>query len=106
MNEFHGDDLLPEDEEDIEEFDEPTPHLSEKPPDPRLVAEGWERRFMIDKRRIAEFDELYRSLGFEMRAEAVRNEEVDPECSDCALVMHQIFVTLYTRRLSSSSQSG
>ena len=77
-----------------------------KPPDPKLVAEGWERRFMIDKRRVAEYTELYQALDYEVRVEPVRNEEVDPECGDCALVMHQIFATLYTRRLGSSGQSG
>ena len=103
MNDFDGDD-----EDDIEIIDIATPHLSqmEKPPDPKLVAEGWERRFMIDKRRVEEYKELYQSMGFEIRIEGVRNEEVDPECGDCALIMHQIFATLYTRRSGSSSQSG
>ena len=107
MNELHGDAMQPEDE-DVYVLDEPTPHLPDlnRLPDPKLVAEGWERRFMIDKRRIEEFNELYRSLGYEVRAEAVRPEEVDLECGDCALVMYQIFVTLYTRRSGSSAQSG
>ena len=77
-----------------------------KPPDPKLVAEGWERRFMIDKRRVAEFTELYQSMGYDVRAETVRDEEVDPECGDCALVMYQIFVTLYTRPVGQAEQSG
>ncbi len=72
----------------------------DRPPDPRLVAEGWERRFMVDKRRVAEFTDLYSALGYEVRAEPIRPDEVGPECSDCTLVMYQIFVTLYTRKRS------
>ena len=83
------------------EFDRSIAPSLDKPPDPKLVAEGWERRFMIDKRRVPEFTELYQSMGYEVRLEGIRAEEIEPDCSDCALVMHQIFVTLYTRRSGS-----
>jgi hypothetical protein len=61
---------------------------------------------MIDKRRVVEYTELYQALGYEVRLEGIRIEEIEPDCTDCALVMHQIFVTLYTRRLGSSGRSG
>ena len=70
----------------------------DRPPDPQLVAEGWERRFMTNVGRLNEYVELYTSLGFEIRAEPVRSDEVDPECNDCRLILYQPIVTLYTRK--------
>ncbi len=72
----------------------------DRPPDPQLVAEGWERRFMTQRGRLAEYTDLYRSLGFDVRAEAVRSDEVDPECNDCRLILFQQIVTIYTRQQS------
>jgi hypothetical protein len=107
MNEFHRDVLQPEDEE-LCVVEEPTPRLPEldRPADPNLVAQGWQRRFMADSNRLTEYLELYSSLGFEVRTEAVQTEEIGPECGDCRLVICRQFVTLYTRRLGSSGQSG
>ncbi len=108
MNEFHRDVLQPEDEE-LCVVEEPLPRLPEldRPADPKLVAQGWARRFMADGNRLTEYMELYTSLGFEVRTEAVLAEEIGQECSDCRLVICRQFVTLYTRRRSgSSSQSG
>jgi hypothetical protein len=66
--------------------------------DPALLAEGWERRFMADGARAREAVELYASLGFEVRAEPVRREDVADDCEDCQLVMLLKFATIYTRR--------
>ncbi len=66
-------------------------------PDPQLLAEGWERRFIADLRRGEEMMKLYRDLGFEVRAEPVKPEEVGDECSDCQLLALQ-FRTIYTRK--------
>lgn len=70
----------------------------ERPPDPQLAAEGWERRFMADTARLAEYVELYTSLGYEVRAEKVRPDEIGEECGDCRLLICRQFVTLYTRK--------
>ncbi|HJW83677.1 MAG TPA: hypothetical protein VJ754_05170 [Anaerolineae bacterium] len=87
-----------EDEDyDVESADLPIPDF-ERPPDPQLVAEGWERRFMADARRLKEYTELYASMGFEVRAEPIRLEEIGPDCGDCSLVLYRLFVTIYTRR--------
>ncbi len=82
------------------EIEDPTPRLPdfERPPDPRLVAEGWVRRFMADGKRLREYVELYQSLGFEVHTEAVMPEEIGPECTDCGLIMCRQFLTLYTRK--------
>ncbi len=66
-------------------------------PDPRLLAEGWQRRFMTDGLRAEEAMAMYRSLGFEVLAQPVKSEDVADECSDCRLLMALRFATIYTR---------
>jgi hypothetical protein len=66
--------------------------------DPALVAEGWERRFVTDGRRAAEVVELYEELGYEVRAEPVRQEELENDCEDCQLIVLMQFKTIYTRK--------
>ncbi len=66
--------------------------------DPKLLAEGWERRFMADAERAREAVELYEELGYEVRTEAVRSEDVADDCEDCQLLMLLKFQTIYTRR--------
>ncbi|HEY5669724.1 MAG TPA: hypothetical protein VIS10_06970 [Anaerolineales bacterium] len=67
-------------------------------PDPRLVAEGWERRFMADADRAKEAVELYQSLGFEVLTEEVKPTELSDLCLDCQLVVCRYYVTVYTRK--------
>ncbi len=66
--------------------------------DPALVAEGWERRFVADGRRAAEAMELYEQLGYEVRGEPVRAEEMLDDCEDCQLLILMQFKTIYTRK--------
>jgi len=66
--------------------------------DPQLLAEGWERRFMTDGARAREAVELYAALGYEVRAEPVRREDVADDCEDCQLLMLLQFATIYTRK--------
>jgi hypothetical protein len=70
-------------------------------PDPALVAEGWERRFTADEQRAKEAMELYTQLGYEVRAEPVRPEELHDDCQDCRTVVSFHFLTIYTRRRTS-----
>jgi hypothetical protein len=67
-------------------------------PDPALIAEGWERRFTADENRAKEAEELYKQLGYEVRAEPVRAEELDDDCQDCRTVVSIHFRTIYTRK--------
>ena len=67
-------------------------------PDPALVAEGWERRFTADEQRAKEAMELYRQLGYEVRAEPVRPEELQDDCVDCRTVVSFHFQTIYTKK--------
>lgn len=67
-------------------------------PDPALVADGWERRFAADSQRAAEAIELYSKLGFEVRAESLRPNEITDECEGCHSLAVLEFKTIYTRK--------
>lgn len=99
MTDFHRQAMLPVEEAPCE-VDLPTPRLPafERPANPSLMSEGWERRFMADGKRLNEYVELYTSLGFEVRTETVQPEEIGPECTDCRLIICRQFVTVYTRK--------
>jgi hypothetical protein len=68
------------------------------PPDPALLAAGWERRFVADPVRAEEATALYESLGFEVHAELLKPSEFSDECGDCQLVACRTYVTIYTRK--------
>jgi len=99
MNDFLRDGMFPKEEAPCP-IETPAPRLPdfERPADSKLLAEGWERRFMADLGRLDEYVELYTSLGFEVRTEKVPPEEIGPECNDCRLIICRQFVTLYTRK--------
>lgn len=67
-------------------------------PDPALVAEGWERRFLGDAARVQEAADLYRELGFEVKVVPLDTEELAAECQDCYLAGLANFQTVYVRR--------
>jgi len=73
-------------------------HAGPDEPDPALVADGWERRFVTDGMRSQEVVDLYRQLGFEVRLEPILPPEVPDGCADCQLVVLFQFKTVYTRR--------
>ena len=65
--------------------------------DPARLAEGWERRFVIEGRRAEDCVRLYESLGFDVIADPVRAEDVAEDCTDCGLLAQFEFRMLYTR---------
>ena len=67
-------------------------------PDPVLVAEGWQPRFIADARQTKEATELYQELGFEVRAEPVPVKDMGDDCSDCQVLILLQFKTIYTRK--------
>jgi hypothetical protein len=67
-------------------------------PDPALIAEGWQRRFIAGGDRVQEAVELYTQLGYEVRVEPVLLKELREECQGCQLVALLHFKTLYTRK--------
>lgn len=72
------------------------------PPDPRLVAEGWQRRFTADAFRVKEARQLYSELGFEVRLEPINPAELSEVCGDCRVATCLAYVTVYTRKLADS----
>lgn len=73
--------------------------------DPELIAEGWERRFITDRRRVEEVTALYCALGKEVRVEPVQAEEVGEDCGDCQLLRLQ-FCMVYTRDARAAGRDG
>ncbi len=72
-------------------------------PDPELVAQGWERRFMGDARRVEEAVALYEEMGFEVHTQPVKPVELGDDCDGCRLVVALQFKTIYTRRPGTDS---
>ncbi len=72
-----------------------TPRTAEK--DEELAREGWSRRFVGGPPRLRELQELYESLGHEVRLERLSAEELAQECGDCRLAL-ELFRVVYTRR--------
>ena len=68
--------------------------------DPKLVAEGWERRFMANPDEIEDIIRLYTELGFQVHTEAIQTTELSAICGDCRLATCRTYVTIYTRKSS------
>lgn len=69
-------------------------------PDPALLEQGWNYRFVAFGSRLAEAQQLYGELGFEVRAEEIRKESFPEGCDDCQLILIMNFRALYTRKPS------
>ncbi len=67
------------------------------PPDPKLIAEGWERRFIADAKRAQDAVEMYEALAQEVRVEAIMPADIKAECQGCWLVLSQLRA-IYTRK--------
>ena len=70
------------------------------PPDPKLTAEGWERRFIADARMARDAVDTYSELGFEVRLEPFNTDELSGECNGCKILFKK-FSTVYTRKKKS-----
>jgi len=49
----------------------------------KLEEEGWIKQTTIGEPRLSEIVELYKSLGYEVRLEPVKLDELDEECRRC-----------------------
>jgi hypothetical protein len=67
------------------------------PPDPKLIAEGWERRFIADAKRAQDAIEMYGEMGHEVRLEPVNATGLSEACSGC-LEAFALFSVVYTRK--------
>ncbi|GEM_PF-4570716 len=70
------------------------------PPDPELVAEGWERRNVASPDRVDEVRELYESLGFEVLVRPMSPDDFGSKCNECAVTACTSYVVIYTRKKS------
>lgn len=68
-----------------------------EPDEAARLAEGWERRFVVEGGRVAEYVSLYESLGFEVVTVPVSPEDAIAECTDCRVVGLLQFRLIYTR---------
>jgi hypothetical protein len=66
-------------------------------PDPAIVEEGWEPRFVADSARHREAAALYAELGFEVLSVGLQPADFGPECDGCAGGCPE-YSMLYTRR--------
>lgn len=71
------------------------------PPDPQLVAAGWERRFIADAKRAQDAIEMYGEMGHEVRLEPVNAVGLSAACSGCLEAFAQ-FSVVYTRKKSAA----
>jgi hypothetical protein len=67
-------------------------------PDPSLLQEGWEYRFVASGQRLIEVQELYEELGFDVRAETIPPESFPEGCEECQLILMLNFKAVYTRK--------
>jgi len=72
------------------------------PADPKLVAEGWVRRYLADPERAKEAVELYSKLGYEVKAQKLTPEDFGANCGDCSSTVCESFVMIYTREPGAS----
>ena len=63
--------------------------------------EGWIKRTTIGEPRLSEIVELYKSLGYEVRVEPVKLDELDEECIRCYENENDEAKTVYVRKKSS-----
>jgi len=64
----------------------------------KLEKQGWVKRTTIDEPRLSEITELYTSLGFEVRVEPVKLDELDEDCKKCYKNIIDELKTVYVRK--------
>ena len=63
-----------------------------------LEKEGWTKQTTIGEPRLSEIVELYKSLGYEVRLEPVKLDELDEECRKCYELERDKVKTVYVRK--------
>lgn len=64
----------------------------------KVEKQGWVKRTTIDEPRLSEITELYTSLGFEVRVEPVKLDELDEDCKKCYKNIIDELKTVYVRK--------
>lgn len=68
------------------------------PDDPKLIAEGWVRRHLVDPARAKESTELYTSMGLEVMVRKLAPSDFGAKCQSCAESICATYVIIYTRK--------
>ncbi len=63
-----------------------------------LAEEGWVKQTTIGEPRLSEIVELYKSLGYEVRLESVKLDELYEECRRCYESEIDEVKTVYARK--------
>jgi len=66
--------------------------------DQELIALGWVRRHLADPDRAREARELYESMGFEVRLQALSPRDFGAKCKLCAETVCGTYAMIYTRK--------
>jgi len=77
-----------------------------------LIREGWTRRFVANEPRLTESVELYQSMGYEVRLEALPPVDCDSadeesrECRACFKGFEDQYKIIYTRPKRGELEEG
>lgn len=63
-----------------------------------LEKEGWIKRTTIDEPRLSEIVSEYKSLGYEVRLESVKLEDLNEQCKSCYRIRIDKLKTVYIRK--------
>ena len=63
----------------------------------------WERGFTVEENRVAEYVELYESIGYEVRVEPATPDEQE-ECQTCFKADFDNLRTIYIKRLKNKDK--
>ena len=66
-------------------------------PAEKLIRDGWEKQATYDDPRLREMLETYKEIGLEVHLEPF-NPENETGCTDCMLLMPDMFKTIFTRK--------
>ncbi|MFX1458043.1 MAG: hypothetical protein ACFFBT_01135 [Promethearchaeota archaeon] len=70
----------------------------EKDLDILLRGKDWERGFTVEENRVAEYVELYESIGYEVRVEPATPDEQE-ECQTCLKADFDNLRTIFIKRI-------
>jgi hypothetical protein len=60
--------------------------------------EGWERGFTVEENRVAEYVELYESIGYEVRVDPATPDDTE-ECQVCFKADFDNLKTIFIKRI-------
>jgi hypothetical protein len=67
-----------------------------------LRGKDWERGFTVEEKRVAEYVELYESIGYEVSVEAATPDEQE-ECQECFKADFDNLRTIYIKRIKNKN---